>query len=48
MVSPPKTHSNISGVFEFPLLRNAQKRHKRKKKEKKGGTYLPHLVAIWR
>jgi hypothetical protein len=31
------------GVFELPLLRNAQKRHKNKIKK---GTYLPHLVAI--
>jgi hypothetical protein len=35
------------GVFELPLLRNAQKRHKKiSKKKKKKGTYLPHLVAI--
>jgi hypothetical protein len=30
------------GVFELPLLRNAQKRHKKKQK----GTYLPDLLAI--
>jgi hypothetical protein len=37
------------GVFELPLLRNAQKRHKifsQKEKKKKEGAYLPHLVAI--
>jgi hypothetical protein len=36
------------GVFELPLLRNAQKRHKTnlKIKKKKKPTYLPHLVAI--
>jgi hypothetical protein len=33
----PKKH----GVFELLLLRNAQKRH-----EKKKGTYVPRLVAI--
>jgi hypothetical protein len=33
----------FNGVFELPLLRNAQKRHKRRKK----GTHLPHLPAIW-
>jgi hypothetical protein len=31
------------GVFELPLLRNAQKRHKKKKKKK--GTYLPHFPS---
>jgi hypothetical protein len=39
----------FDGVFELPLLRNAQKRHKRKsqkKLKKRKGTYLPHLVAI--
>jgi hypothetical protein len=43
---PPKV---FNGVFELPLLRNAHKRHTKKshtKKEKKKGTYLPHLVAI--
>jgi hypothetical protein len=41
---PQKT---FYGVFELPLLRNAQTRHKQKvKKLKKKGTYLPHLVAI--
>jgi hypothetical protein len=35
------------GVFELPLLRNAQKRHKKySQKLKKESTYLPHLVAI--
>jgi hypothetical protein len=37
------------GVFELPLLRNAQKRHKQKLKKlikKTEGTYLPHLVVI--
>ena len=34
----------FNGVFELPLLRNAQKRHKKNKN--KIGTYLPHLVAI--
>jgi hypothetical protein len=38
------------GVFELPLLRNAQKRHKKNSKKNifvlKKGTYLPHLVAI--
>jgi hypothetical protein len=33
------------GVFELPLLRNAQKRHKKIKKiKKKEGTYLPHFI----
>jgi hypothetical protein len=32
------------GVFELPLLRNAQKRHKTKSgKKKKRGTYIPDL-----
>jgi hypothetical protein len=37
------------GVFEFPLLKNAQKRHNKKshkKIKKKKGIYLPHLVTI--
>jgi hypothetical protein len=37
------------GVFELPLLRNAQKRHKKnlqKKQKKLKGTYLPDLLAI--
>jgi hypothetical protein len=36
------------GVFEVPLLRNAQKRHKKsqKLKNKQKGTYLPDLLAI--
>jgi hypothetical protein len=34
------------GVSEHPLLRNAQKRHKKEKKKREKGTYLPHLVAI--
>jgi hypothetical protein len=36
------------GVFELPLMRNAQKGHKRKSQKKIGkkSTYLPHLVAI--
>jgi hypothetical protein len=36
------------GVFELPLLRNAQKRHKNLKNLKnlkKGGTYLPDLSS---
>jgi hypothetical protein len=33
------------GVFELPLLRNAQKRHKKIKKLKKKSTYLPHLQS---
>jgi hypothetical protein len=38
----------VYGVFELPLLRNAQKRHKKisQNKIKKKGTNLPHLVAI--
>jgi hypothetical protein len=36
----------LYGVFELPLLRNAQKRHKQISKIKKKITYLPHLVAI--
>jgi hypothetical protein len=33
------------GVFELPLLRNAQKRHKIKALiKKKGSAYLPHLA----
>jgi hypothetical protein len=36
----------FNGVFELPLLRNSQKRHKKNSKKKKRGTYLPHLVAI--
>jgi hypothetical protein len=31
----------LYGVFELPLLRNAQKRHKKIGGKKKGGTYLP-------
>ena len=37
------------GVFELPLLRNAQKRHKKNKiknNKKQKGTYLPDLLAI--
>jgi hypothetical protein len=39
------------GVFELPLLRNAQRRHKKspktiKKKERHLPRALPHLVAI--
>jgi hypothetical protein len=35
------------GVFELPLLRNAQKRHKKiSQKKGKKSTYLPHLAAI--
>jgi hypothetical protein len=34
------------GVFELPLLRDAQKRHKKISKiKKKEGTYLPHLSS---
>jgi hypothetical protein len=38
------------GVFELPLLRNAQKRHKKNLKKKKKSTYLPlyHLPGIRR
>jgi hypothetical protein len=32
-------------LFEPPLLRNAQKRHKPPPQNK--GTYPPHLAAIW-
>jgi hypothetical protein len=38
------------GVFETPLFRNAQKRHKQISKNKNKGRYLayvPHLAAIW-
>jgi hypothetical protein len=37
------------GVFELPLLRNAQKRHKKNLKalKKKKCTYLPDLLAIF-
>jgi preprotein translocase subunit YajC len=39
------TQKVFYGVFELPLLRNAQKRHKKKlKKLKKVGTYLPHFI----
>jgi hypothetical protein len=35
------------GFFELPLLRNAQKRHKKiSKKKNQKGTYLPDLLAI--
>jgi hypothetical protein len=34
------------GVFDLPLLRNAQKRHKKNLKKKI--RHLPHLVAICR
>jgi hypothetical protein len=37
------------GVFELPLLRSAQKRHKqnlKNKTKKQKGTYLPDLLAI--
>jgi hypothetical protein len=44
MYFPKKT---FYGVFELPLLRNAQKRHKTNLNiKKKKSTYLPHLVAI--
>jgi hypothetical protein len=39
----------FDGVFELPLLRNAQKRHKKnlkKNRKKQKGTYLPDLLAI--
>jgi hypothetical protein len=37
----------LLGVFELPLLKNAQKHHKRKQARKyKKGTYLSHLLAI--
>jgi hypothetical protein len=35
-----------SGVFELPLLRNAQKRHKINLKIKQKSTYLLHCEAI--
>jgi hypothetical protein len=37
---------HFCGVFELPLLRNAQKRHLKKFK-KNQGTYLPHLAVFW-
>jgi hypothetical protein len=41
----------FNGVFELPLLRNAQKRHKNththtKHNQKKEGAVVPHLVFI--
>jgi hypothetical protein len=40
----PKVKS-FYGVFELPLLRNAQKRHKKITHKKRGGTYLPDLSS---
>jgi hypothetical protein len=35
----------FNGVFELPLLRNAQERHKKISKIKKKKNYLPHLPS---
>jgi hypothetical protein len=35
----------FNGVFELPLLRNAQKRHKKKLKKEREGTYVPDLSS---
>jgi hypothetical protein len=36
---------SFCGVFELPLLRNAQKRHLKNEGGKKEGTYLPHPLS---
>jgi hypothetical protein len=40
----------VCGVFELPLLRNAQKRHKRNKKRRRyhGTAFSGHLAGIRR